>query len=418
MTAHSRQNLPMIAYLNSEYPSLSHTFIERGIRGLRVRGFQIQPFSARSSASPGDAGTVHHAAAAETIVLQTGPVKMAATAAASFVRSPLSCSRALIAAQRFAPPGLGSRARHVAYAIQAIILGHHSRRLGFSHVHVHMANNGAAIALLAAIARPGLTYSLSIHGSAEFFHVDTWTLAPKAEQALFVRCISNFCKAQVMAWTAPSAWKRFEIVRCGVDLGVFAPRRPRDSGPLRLLTVGRLHPIKGYDLLLQACRTLADEGLPFELTMVGDGPLMSSLRDAICRLDLSSRVQLVGPVQQEHIQSYYDRADAMVMSSFMEGVPVVLMEAMAKELGVVATRVGGIPELVEHQVSGLLVDAGSAAALAEGIRQYAADPGLCRKHGMNGRAAVLQSYSVDHTAEGMAELFGRNLAAPVGEVCS
>ncbi|MBS0197393.1 MAG: glycosyltransferase family 4 protein [Planctomycetes bacterium] len=397
-----------IAYLNSEYPSLSHTFIEREIRALRALGFRIYPFSARPATATGRSGDSNQAAAAETVALQTRPAAMLSRAILAAVRFPAGCVRAVVASQRLSPPGVAARVRHLAYAVQGMILATHLRRLGIDHVHVHMANNGAAIAMMACECDHRLTYSLSIHGSAEFFHVDSWTLAPKVEGAAFVRCISHFCRAQIMTWVSTDCWNRLSIVHCGIDPQVYAPRPPRAPGPLRLLTVGRMHPIKGYNVLLDACRHLADEGLAFELTMVGDGPMMNHLQTSIDRLRLNERVRLVGPVAQEHIQSYFDHADAMVVSSFMEGVPVVLMEAMAKELGVVSTRVGGIGELVEHATSGFLVDAGSALSLAAGIRSYAADPDLCRVHGAAGRRRVLGEFHIDGTGAGMAELFQRH----------
>jgi colanic acid/amylovoran biosynthesis glycosyltransferase len=399
---HEPRLMIITAYLNSEYPSLSHTFIEREIAGLRRLGFQIQPFSVRPASTSGRLGGTNAAAAAETIVLQSGKVATAAAAARAAFSSPIGVLRALLASQRLSPPGLSA---HLAYVAQGMILARHLHDQRISHVHVHMANNGAGIAMLACIYAPNLTYSLSIHGSAEFFHVDSWTLAPKVERAKFVRCISHFCRAQIMTWTNVQCWPRLNIVHCGIDPTVYAPRPERSQGPLRLLTVGRLHPIKGYNVLLEACGILAAEGLDFHLTMVGDGPLMDHLRTSIAQHGLARHVDLVGPVPQENIQQYFDNADAMVVSSFMEGVPVVLMEAMAKELGIVSTRVGGIAELVEAGTSGILVDAGSARSLADGIRQYIADPQLCRQHGKAGRLKVLGEFDVAGTAQGMADLF-------------
>ncbi len=401
--------IPAITYLNSEYPSLSHTFIEREVRALRDRGVRIRTVSVRPPTATGRMGATNIDAAAHTSVLQAGGLELVQDLLAGSLRSPAGVIRALIASQKLSPPGLSTRLRHAAYVVQGVRLARLMNAEGIRHVHVHMANNGAAIAMMACEFDKRIQYSLSIHGSAEFFHVDSWTLGPKAERATFVRCISNFCKAQVMAWTDPSAWTRFDIVRCGIDPDVYTPRPPREPGPLRLLTVGRMHPIKGYNLLLDACKLLADTGLQFELTMVGDGPLMNPMRSAVDRLGLGDRVRLAGAVPQEQIQPYFDRADAMVVSSFMEGVPVVLMEAMAKELGVVATRVGGIPELVEHGVSGFVVDSGSACALAGSIRAYAADPDLCRRHGVVGRGRVSDQYSIGATAEGMTRLFERFL---------
>lgn len=404
-----------LAYLNSEYPSLSHTFIEREIRHLREAGVEVRTFSVRRTSAASAPGETNAAAAAATISLQTGAGSTIVAALAAAASRPLGFLRALAASQRLSPGGVAARARHAAYAVQGAILARHLRRLRIEHVHVHMANNGAAIAMMACQADRSLSYSLSIHGSAEFFHVDSWTLAPKVEGAEFVRCISHFCKAQVMTWTDPDAWRRFHIVRCGIDPQAFAPRPPREPGPLRLLTVGRLHPIKGYNVLLEACRLLADRRVPFELVMVGDGPMSSRLVETVERLGLSGHVTFAGGVPQERIQAHFDRADAMVVSSFMEGVPVVLMEAMAKELGVVSTRVGGIGELVSHGESGWLVDAGSAESLAEGIRRYAADPDLCRVHGRVGRRRVIESYDIAASARAMAELFRARVSPPVRE---
>ncbi len=399
-----------IAYLNSEYPSLSHTFIEREVRHLRDLGVDVRTFSVRRVSAKSAPGETNAAAAAATVALQDGTLSTVMSMLVAAATRPAGFIRAIVASQRLSPGGLAARLRHAAYAAQGAILARHLRRMGVEHVHVHMANNGAAIAMMACEVDPDLSYSLSIHGSAEFFHVDSWTLAPKVERAEFVRCISHFCKAQVMTWTDPDAWRRFHLVRCGIDPRAFVPRPEREPGPLRLLTVGRLHPIKGYNVLLEACRLLADRRVPFELVMVGDGPMMSRLGEAVDRLGLGGHVTFAGGVPQERIQSHFDRADAMVVSSFMEGVPVVLMEAMAKELGVIATRVGGIGELVSHGESGWLVDAGSAESLADGIRRYAANPEVCRTHGRQGRRRVIELHDIRESATAMAQLFRGRVA--------
>ena len=172
-----------------------------------------------------------------------------------------------------------------------------------------------------------------------------------------------------------------------------------------MITVGRLHPIKGYHVLLDAIAALVREGCEVELEMVGDGPERAALEKRVNSLGLLGRVVFSGAVSQDEIGEHYDRADAMIVSSFMEGVPVVLMEAMAKELGVVATRVGGIPELVEEGISGFLVNAGSVEALVAPIRKLAAEPDQCRRYGAAGRRRVLAEYSVENLGTGMLALF-------------
>jgi glycosyltransferase involved in cell wall biosynthesis len=268
-----------------------------------------------------------------------------------------------------------------------------------------MANNGAATAMMACKFDRRLSYSLSIHGSAEFFHVDTWKLREKAENAVFVRCISHFCRSQVMAWTESKTWHHCHVVRCGVNPFDFQPRPDSFTRRLRVLTIGRLHSIKGFDVFLEACHFLAATGIDFDVKMIGEGPLKGNLQKRIVQLCLSSQVRLIGAVSQEDIGRYFDQADVLVVSSFMEGIPVVLMEAMSKELCVIASHVGGVPELVEHGRHGFLVAPGSPEALAQALRAYAEDPSLRRMHGRCGRQRILQAYTTDMMADGMIRLF-------------
>lgn len=401
-----------VAYLNSEYPSLSHTFIEREVRALRERGVEIRTFSVRPPGTHATLGPDHAAAAAETRSILADRLALVADTALAALASPVAVLRAFTGGQRFSPPGVRARLRHLAYAAEGIWLARRLRESGVRHIHCHMANNGAAVALLACRFDRRLTYSLSIHGSAEFFHVDSWALAPKVEGATFVRCISNFCRAQIMAWTSPSCWDRLHIVHCGIDARRFlAPERSRGKA-LRLLTVGRLHPIKGYAVLLEACAALSADQIDWTLDMVGDGAMAAELKAVAARLGIADRVTFSGAVGQDAIAAHYDRADVIVISSFMEGVPVVLMEGMAKGLAVVATAVGGIPELVEPGVSGYTVPPGSAAALADALRRVALEGPRVRDMGVAGRAKVLSEFSIEQTAAGMADLFSRYLSGP------
>jgi colanic acid/amylovoran biosynthesis glycosyltransferase len=407
-----------LAYLNTRYPALSHTFIEREIRALRARGFEIHTFSIRRPTAEGQLSSHDRNAAKETFYLLDGPASLLVALLTALLH-PIAFIRLLLASQRLAPPGIKSRLNHLAYALEAVRLAREMLRRKLDHVHVHMANNGAAVALLATKFAPSLRYSLSIHGSAEFFRIDSWTLKPKAENAAFVRCISNFCRAQVQTWTVPSAWSRYHIVHCGVDLDTFTPQSPKKqtpeapdgnpglshAAPLEIITIGRLEPIKGYPVLLHACRKLSDLGLDWRLNMVGNGPLASHLKDLVKQLNIESRVSFPGAVGQDEIQNHINRADVMVISSFMEGVPVVLMEAMAKQLAVVATKVGGIPELINDGKDGLLVNTGCADSLAAALQLLHANPNFRRSLGTAARQKISSQFNLAITASGMAELF-------------
>ncbi len=397
----------VIAYLNTEYPSLSHTFIEREVRALRQRGFEVQTFSIRPPGKHATLGGHHAKAAEETFAILAKKSRLLTGSLRALVASPLAWCRALAASMKLSPDGIKSRVTHLAYAAEAFVLAGELKRRGIEHVHVHMANNGAAVAKLACVYDLKLRYSLSIHGSAEFFHVDSWTLAAKVSDAVFVRCISDFCKAQVMIWTSPAIWDRFHVVHCGIDPEQFVPGEKPADGPLRLLTVGRLHPIKGYPLLLDACQALSDAKVEWSLDMVGDGGERARLETQAKSLGIASRVKFSGAVGQDKIQRHFDEADVMVISSFMEGVPVVLMEAMAKGLVVVSTNVGGIPELVDQGKSGVLVTPGSSARLAEALMTCARERDRFPALRAAGRAKIESEFTVGHVADGMAALFAR-----------
>jgi len=399
-----------VAYLNTEYPSLSHTFIEREVRTLRSRGIDVRTYSIRRPGASGRLGAAHEEAARETSYVMDGAGAVLASTIAALFRNPAGFVRAHAAAQRLSPPGFRPRLLHAAYAIEAVRLALMLRRDGLRHVHVHMANNGAMVALLACRYDLTMRYSLSIHGSAEFFDVFRLRLDAKAESAAFVRCISNFCRAQVMAWSAPASWPRMHVVPTGVDVARFVPADDRPQDRLRMITVGRMVAIKGYDLLLDACARLSADGVEWSLDMVGDGPMRAALEKKAAALGVAARVRFSGPVSQDEIAAHYRDANVIVVSSFMEGVPVVLMEAMATAMCVVATKVGGVSELVDHEKSGLLVDPGSAELLASALARLAAAPALRSAFGQKGRDAVVRRYDVGAAGAEMARLFEKYVA--------
>ncbi len=402
-----------IAYLNSEYPSLSHTFIEREVRQVRAQGLDVITFSIRRPGRTGTIGSAHARAARETRYVLDGGARLIGSIARGLATNPLATIRTILSGQRLSPPGLGARVWHLAYAIEAIRLAQMLAHERVRHVHVHMANNGASIALLATRYNPRLSYSLTVHGPSDFYHVEPIRLRQKAENALFVRCISDFCRSQVMTWTDPTHWDRLHVVRCGIDTGQFRPADRDAQGPIRLLTIGRLDPIKGQHILLESCAQLDAMGVDWCLNVIGDGSLRADLECKAGSLGIADRVTFQGAVSQDDIRRHLDAADAMVLSSFNEGVPVVLMEAMACGLPVIATRVGGMHELVEDGVSGLLVHASSVGSLAEAIRTLAQDADRRRAMGEAGRLAVVAKYDIAQTASGMVDVFDGHVESRV-----
>jgi glycosyltransferase involved in cell wall biosynthesis len=301
-----------------------------------------------------------------------------------------------------------------------VLLWHAARRLGIRHLHAHFANVASDVALLTATLGSAVepqrpwTWSFTMHGSADFWNVEANRLPQKTEQATFVACISDFARSQLMAHGPSAGWDRLHVVHCGVHPGDYdrAPAPAGPHGPLRLVTVGRLVPVKGQALLVDVAERLRARGIDAEVTIVGDGPERGALEAAIREHDLEERVRLTGAVGQDRVPGYLARSDVFVLPSFAEGVPVSAMEAMAAGLPVVASRVTGVPELIRDGVNGRLVTVARVEELVDAVAELARDPDLRRRLGEAARATVAEEFDVVREAARLRELFARYAAGP------
>ncbi|MBM3289884.1 MAG: glycosyltransferase family 4 protein, partial [Candidatus Hydrogenedentes bacterium] len=250
-----------------------------------------------------------------------------------------------------------------------------------------------------------IEFSLSMHGPDEFYNINQDLIAEKVRKAVFVRCISFYCRGQVERVAKQRDWEKLRIVRCGIDVSKYAPRPAPNNAAAEILCVGRLTPAKGQHVLLKACRALKDRGLAFRLTLVGAGPDRASLEALAASLGIAGDVTFTGPVGQNEIHQYYDKADIFALPSFAEGLPVVLMEAMGKGIPCVATAVAGIPELVRDGKNGLVAAASDVEGLADRLQKLIEDPVFRRTLGQAARDIVEQEYDVKHNCEAMARLF-------------
>lgn len=393
-----------VAYLVSQYPLISHTFVEREIAGLRELGTPVHTFSVRE---PGALlSEAMRTEAEQTIVLQSSIGALASSGAAEFGAHPRASLSSLGRALGTGEARARSRLWQVFYAAEAMRLLAEMDKLGLRHLHVHFANNGADIAR-AAIAHaqqvdPGgnWRWTFTMHGPTEFEAVERFDLAGKVASAAGVACISDFTRSQLMRLSSPAHWDKLEVVHMSVDTDRFVPPAgPRPlGGPLRILDVGRLVPEKGAPVLLDAVSQLARQGVEVELRLVGGGELEPGLREQIASRGLQDRVVLVGPVGQDEILAQYHWADVFCLPSFAEGLPVVLMEAMATELPVVTTPINGIPELVKEGTNGHLVAPGRADLLAEALAGLARDPDCRRRLGAQARRDVVAGFALSTCA--------------------
>ncbi len=359
-----------IAYLNSKYTALSHTFIHREVRALRKQGVDVHTFSIRKP-SQGDLFDSNSQGEGSVVSLLNNLRSIVHDNLFLIFTRPKSFFRGLLFSQKLSPPGIKSRLLHVAYHLEASRLVLELEKKDISHVHVHMGNNAAAVALIATKISNKLSYSLTIHGPAEFLDIETGKLREKVVGAMFVRCISEFCRSQVMAVVPTEHWKKLHIVHCAVEKLKNDKHNPGEL--LNLLFVGRLVPEKGPAILLEVLSTLVTEKRIWQLNIVGQGPIENELKNQATKLGISTRVHFLGALSSEQTLKQMEKSDVLVLPSFMEGLPVVLMEAMARSKVVVSTQIAGIPELVSNRKNGLLVLPGAQSDLKyalQDIMQY------------------------------------------------
>lgn len=408
--------LPRIGYLTGRYPQVTHTFVQREIRALRERGVAIETLSVWRT-SPDDLLSPLDIEEAEgTTSLLPPDVALFARAHLQAVLSkPRAYLRAMLSAARLGTPGVRGRALSGLWFVEAIVLAHHCARRGIKHLHVHLNGTAPAIALIAnGFAGSSLTYSMTVHGSKEFYGVEAEGLEEKATGALFVVCISDYTRSQVMAFLPEDHWAKLTVVRCGVDPEDYAPvseTAPDREPEVNVLTVGRLDRMKGMPLLVEAVGRLRAGGQRVRLTIVGDGPSRRALEHDARALGIADAITWAGAVGSDRMPEYYRSADIFCLPSFAEGVPIVLMEAMASSVPVVATRITGIPELIRNEESGLLVTASRVDELADAIGRLVASPQLRESLGSGGRARVVEDYSIARSASELKEVFCRELAS-------
>ena len=400
-----------VAYLDSCYPSISHTFVMREIMALRKAGVLVDTFSIRTPGSEQILSRDDHRERDATCYIL--PPRWGAMFGAH-LRTFLSRPHKYLATLAFAlgtrPAGFRAALWHLFYFIEAVFLWDRLRRREIHHLHVHFAMACATVAMITAHLGD-LTYSLTTHGPTVFFNIDQYLVKQKVEHASHVHCISDFCRSQIMAHVGPEHWSKLHIVHCGVNTDAYAPapRGEHDPAAPRLLCVGRLVPEKAQSLLIRAVARLADEFPGVACTFVGDGPDRPRL-EALCRdLGVTERIKLAGSVSQDEIQNYYDAADLFVLPSFAEGVPVVLMEAMAKEIPVISTRIAGIAELIEEQACGLLVPPGNLDALVEAIRRLLEDSVLRDRLAAAGRQKVVSDFNMERIGRQIGEILHARL---------
>jgi glycosyltransferase involved in cell wall biosynthesis len=394
-----------LAYLVSQYPKVSHSFIRREITALEKQGWQILRLSIRGWDSELVEAEDIQERARTTFVLRAGALSLMMATIRQFVSSPRRFFQAIALAVSMMRTSDRPFIWHLIYLAEAcwIVLALKSR--GISHIHAHFGTNPAEVVMLAQ-ELAGVSYSFTIHGTGECDQARYIHLDEKIRRAAFVVAVCSFGRAQIFRVVEQRCWSKVKVVHCGIDrtFGDIDAVVPAETA--RLVCVGRLSEEKGQLLLVKVAATLAREGCNFKLVLVGDGELRGQIEQMIADNDLANHVTITGYASASRVKDEILAARALVLPSFSEGLPIVIMEAMVLGRPVLGTYIAGIPELVVDGQTGWLFPAGSEEDLLSAVRKCLDAPKETLKTmGELGRDRALQRHDIDKQAEKLTSLF-------------
>jgi glycosyltransferase involved in cell wall biosynthesis len=397
----------------THYPKHSQTFLIDEVVAVGSEDLTVVPI-ALNEPSPGDIDTeIEQRESARTLYLKAvPPIRVLRTLLSTVRRNPTGVIGVFVRALRAAGADARDALWSAFYFVEAVLAWDHCERNGCRHLHAQFGTAPASVAMLAAdignrVAggeRP-VTWSYSVHGYTEFTQEDAFDIVRKTRSAAFVVGVSDYTRSQLMRLSSPEEWVKLHRVHVGIDLDHFAycPRADVHTPPT-VLSVGRLSPEKGQLSLLEAVGCLKSRGVAVRAKVIGDGPSSSQLREHARALGIEDRVEFTGALPAAAVAAELADADVFCLASFAEGIPVSVMEALACGVPVVATLVGGVPELVECGTSGLTVPAGRPDLVADAIETLVGDPELRARVQREGRRRVETGHDIRRTSAQMREL--------------
>lgn len=401
-----------VAYIMSRFPKLTETFILYEMLAMQHQGIQVEVYPLlREQEEVMHPEAVHFVSVAHFQPFISIPVLQANL---HFLwKKPLAYLKTLWDVLRANWGSFNFFTGVIGVFPKAVLFAYQMRADKVRHVHAHFASHPAAAGFI--IHRLiGIPYSFTAHGSD--LHRDRHMLREKVAEAAFVAAISEYNKELIISECQGKYREKVHVIHCGVDTRVFRARSnetPHEKGehPFLILCVGTLHEVKGQAYLIEACRQLQERGVKFECHFVGDGPDKKSLTELVEQASLSDKVSFHGRLTRDEIARILLDADVLTAPSVptrdgrREGIPVVLMEAMSSCVPVIASNLSGIPELVNDQLTGLLVPPRNAPSLAEALERYSQDPELRRRLGRAGREKVVEEFDLNKNAAKLARYF-------------
>jgi colanic acid/amylovoran biosynthesis glycosyltransferase len=389
-----------IAYVISRYPCVSHTFITREIKELRQQQLQVQTYSVNNPQGPFSHDSDEAQDLKTVVILKQ---QLLVRLFLSILRLNFQLFKMFRRGLHYIHSGPGSLWQKLGHCVEAVILADSLQRRHIEHIHVHFVNNAASIAELASLIT-NLPWSISVHGPDSMEDVTRYDFAHKMKSASSIRAISHYCRQQILRHGGIEVDSKIKIVRCGVELPEVS-QKSKAENVLSGLTVGRCVSAKGHDFLLLALAKCKNQGLKFTWTFIGDGPERVRFEKLSAELGLSDRVRFKGSQNRTQVQAALLESDLFVLASLAEGLPVSLMEAMAQYLPVISTRTNGIPELIQHQVNGLLCYPADVDSLSHAITRLIQEPMLRSLLSLNSRETIKERYNIKLNGLHMAYFF-------------
>ena len=392
-----------IAYLVNHYPKVSHSFIRREILALERQGFEIQRIAVHGWANPLPDPEDQRERDQTRYILRHGIASLVLPTLKALLGSPRRFFNAVRLALKLARGSHRSLPYHLAYVAEACLIVPWLKQFGAQRIHAHFGSNPTEVAMLAFVLG-GPPYSFTIHGPGDF--AKPMGLEEKIHQSTFVVAISSFGRSQLYLNAPHESWPKINIVRCGLEEAFYDLPSRTIASTAQLVCVGRLCEEKGQLLLISAMARLAEAGIRFQLVLAGDGPMRSKIEALVRQYGLENSVRITGWISSDQVRAEMLAARALVLPSFAEGLPVVIMEALALRRPVLTTYIAGIPELVRHGENGWLFPAGSVEDLASAIQDCISRPAEdILRMGDAGHDLVIARHSIDMEAAKLAELF-------------
>ena len=400
--------MPIVAYLANQFPSPVEPYVGQEIQALRKCGVTVLPCSARQVSTSLNSELEHFVR--ETLYLQK--LRLGLLLYAAFL-----CLAKLPSLKDFFHRALfqghepvGRRLRAILHTWLGVYFALRIERWGVQHIHVHHGYFASWIAMVAARVLE-VDFSMTLHGSDLLVHGAYLDI--KLENCKFCITISEFNRQHILKRHSSVPPDKIVVRRMGIDPGTdfFSVLKPSPKNrPLVMLAVGRLHPVKDHAFLIRACELMKNRGLPFTCVIAGEGPERTSIEALIEKLNLQAHVRLTGYLSGQHLDACYAGADLVVLTSRSEGIPLVLMEAMARGKPVLAPAITGIPELVIDGENGFLYSPGSLEDLVARVQSIYGSLATLGDLGRAAREQVLQHFNRDKNLDAFRELFLKRLS--------